>query len=139
MREFWGEFADEFVWDLLPTPFLFDLYKAWSAQVNPRGPDQPGRFTQSLRQVLEGDAVWDFSDPLRKTRTSVRMSRPGAPHRHLRPGAVDEPRLPGQGRGRPRQLCLPATADRYRGVVRRAPGLAAVGGQTDDDSATEEA
>lgn len=140
VREFWGEFADEFVWDLLPTPFLFDLYKAWFAQVNPGG----GRisqtaFTQSLRQVLEGDTVWDFSDPLRKTRTSTRMSRP----EHLIATYDLErwmnPVYRVKGGGDPDKLCLPATADRYRGVVRRAPGLAAVGGQTDDDSATEEA
>ena len=37
VRSFYEEFYEEFVWDLLPWNFLYDLYKAWLAYTNPSG------------------------------------------------------------------------------------------------------
>lgn len=36
LRQFWNEMEDEFVWDLLPFGFLYDLYKAWSNKNMPQ-------------------------------------------------------------------------------------------------------
>lgn len=78
VRDFWAEFEDEFTWDLLPTSFLYDLYKSWFSRNNPRGGALSNRsFTQSLRQMLEGSTQWDFSDVQRKHRPSgTRMAEP---------------------------------------------------------------
>lgn len=35
--EFWNQLQDQFVWDLLPTQFLYDLFVKWSEQNNPSG------------------------------------------------------------------------------------------------------
>lgn len=35
--EFWEEFKDEFVWDILPFTFLYDLYTAWYKKYSPEG------------------------------------------------------------------------------------------------------
>lgn len=35
--DFWEELKDEFVWDLLPSQFLYDLYVKWSERNNPHG------------------------------------------------------------------------------------------------------
>lgn len=41
VRSFWEEFKTEFVWALLPFPFLYDLYKSWFAKVSPSGAQSP--------------------------------------------------------------------------------------------------
>lgn len=56
--EFWNELKDEFVWDLLPTQFLYDLFIKWFAINNPSGKVMAKRsFTDSLNAVLnsQGD------------------------------------------------------------------------------------
>ncbi len=51
--EFWNQLKDEFVWDLLPTRFLHDLYVKWYAQNNPSGkPLSQIKFTAQLAAVI---------------------------------------------------------------------------------------
>lgn len=65
VRAFWTELRDEFVWDLLPYPFLHDLYVAWLHRNVPEGRALSARrFTKELKLVLEGigDDQWEATD-----------------------------------------------------------------------------
>lgn len=51
--EFWNELKDEFVWDLLPTQFLYDLFVKWSDRNNPSGKVMSKRtFSDTLTNVI---------------------------------------------------------------------------------------
>jgi putative DNA primase/helicase len=68
---FWRDFEDQFTWDLLPFAFLYELYKAWIAKVEPSGkPEGYKPFIEALRSYLATSQTWTTPD------TSV---RPG-PH-----------------------------------------------------------
>src|SRR5690625_7261641 len=52
--EFWEEFEDQFVWDLLPASFLHALYVAWLRRDNPSGKPVSQRVLSSrLKEHLE--------------------------------------------------------------------------------------
>ncbi|PRI10521.1 DNA primase [Leucobacter massiliensis] len=77
VRAYWNEFRERFVWDLLPFTFLYDLYKAWFASVNPSGsPVEHKRFVQDLVQILQTDDQWYCTDKSRSVRTSTHMDEP---------------------------------------------------------------
>lgn len=130
VREFWAEHEAEFVWDLLPTAFLYDLYKAWFAQVNPGGGKiSRTMFTQQLAQALEGDPDWDFTDTLRRHGSKGRMD---APEHLIARYTVTEwmnPTYQGKGLSDLDKMCSPHLERQYRGVLRRGavPAAPAVG------------
>lgn len=58
--EFWCEFKDEFVWDLLPFSFLYDLFKQWFKKKHPSGKVMSYRqFIQNLRASADATGGWD--------------------------------------------------------------------------------
>lgn len=79
VRQFWAEFEDEFVWDLLPYPFLFDLYKKWYDQNFPKAQQvSRGSFINALKTiVIRESIVWSCSDDNKKKyRVAGKMSKP---------------------------------------------------------------
>ena len=51
--EFWNELKEEFVWDLLPTQFLYDLFVKWFDINNPSGKVMSKRtFSDTLNNVI---------------------------------------------------------------------------------------
>lgn len=64
VRDFVYEIVEKCVWDMIPNPFAYDLYKAWYRR-NCTGQYQ-GRntFLESFRRIMESD----FSDKWRPTR-----------------------------------------------------------------------
>lgn len=77
VRAFWDEFSDQFVWDLMPFPFLYDLYKAWFARVSPSGSAVSRmEFVASMMRVLEDDTTWHCPDKNRKIRPGQMMNEP---------------------------------------------------------------
>lgn len=79
IRQFWVEFEDEFVWDLLPYPFLFDLYKSWYDQNYPRA-QQVSRvvFIKAIQTIVMRESiVWGCDESAKKKyRISNRMDKP---------------------------------------------------------------
>lgn len=74
--EFWNELQDEFVWDLLPTQFLYDVYTKWFDINNPSGKVMSKRsFTDSLTAVINNnDDPWlDKTGQNDKVRTKQLM------------------------------------------------------------------
>ena len=53
VREFISEFKERFAWDLIPTEFLYDLYKSWYSRCNPSGkPEGKTNFKKQLDTIL---------------------------------------------------------------------------------------
>lgn len=77
VRDFWLEFQDDFVWDLLPTNFLYDLFLSWFKKSHPSGiPISRNEFTGQLGEVVSEAEDWDFSEPQKKHRPGQKMIAP---------------------------------------------------------------
>lgn len=77
IRAFWEEFDEAFMWDLLPFPFLYDLYKAWFAKTNPSGsPTGRNVFINELVTIVAKSTRWYCADKSAKIRSASRMSQP---------------------------------------------------------------
>ena len=77
VRDFWMEFEDELIWDLLPTAFLYDLFISWYRKTHPAGvPVNRNDFASHLVEVLSGDGRWAYTDPQKKHRPGSKMSSP---------------------------------------------------------------
>lgn len=117
VRAFWSEFRDQFVWDLLPFTFTYDLYKSWFSDVSPSGsPVGYRQFISDLVAILRTDDQWDCPDKNRKIKTSTRMdeSEPLIARYDLKQWM--NPHYSGSDRQR---KCHPDKQISYRGVVRR--------------------
>lgn len=74
--EFWNDLKDEFVWDLLPTTFLFDLFTKWEERNNPsrKGMLRSSTFLKQIRVVINEDGGWeDRTDRNQKVRSQGKM------------------------------------------------------------------
>lgn len=77
VRAFFEEFEDQFVWDLLPFPFLYDLYRAWFAQTSPSGsPVGRNIFIRDLIMIVKQSPTWYCTNKELKIRPSGRLSIP---------------------------------------------------------------
>lgn len=72
--EFWEEMENQFVWDLVPSTFIYDLYKAWLRDARPNIPPE-GRnvFLNHLREIAKDSDVWEWTE---RARTGGKMSAP---------------------------------------------------------------
>lgn len=60
VRQFWAELENEFVWDLLPYEFIYDVYLKWLDASNP-GAEPLGKttFRNHLKEVVQGaSGIW---------------------------------------------------------------------------------
>lgn len=74
VKDFWMEHEAEFVWDLLPTSFLYELFVAWFRKTHPSGtPVNRNDFASLLVEVLAEHPDWLYKDPQRKHRPGTRM------------------------------------------------------------------
>lgn len=121
VRMFWAEFSFEFAWDLLPFPFLYDLYLAWSQRTNPSGaPLSLKNFNKDLLAIIDQDPMWTCIDKRQQIRPAGRMDAPerlihlydlkGWMNPHVK-GTTDLDKL-----------CRPELQGAYRGIV-RAPAV----------------
>lgn len=63
LAEFWTEFREQFVWDLLPFTFLYDLFHEWSRRFCPSGKIiGKNSFCRELRKLVENDTLWEAMD-----------------------------------------------------------------------------
>lgn len=75
VRQFWNEFKDKFVWDLLPISFLYDLYIAWYKRNAPSGKELgKAQFNRDLKSILSPDDSWQHKGKLAIC-TSNRMAK----------------------------------------------------------------
>lgn len=77
VRDFFSEFEDEFAWDLLPFPFLYDLYRSWFAKNSPSGsPIGRNTFIKDIVAIVRSSQQWYCTDREVRTRTGKRMDAP---------------------------------------------------------------
>jgi putative DNA primase/helicase len=58
--DFWNELHEEFVWDLIPNKFLYDLYQKWFERSNPSGTVIGQRtFYDQLSPIIDADGEWE--------------------------------------------------------------------------------
>lgn len=120
---FWVEHRDGFAWDLLPFPFLYEMYQSWFSRTNPSGTaESRPTFIRSLRSVVSDDPDWSDHDN-KPMRVGSRMDSPEHmiatyelrswynPAYSYKPGTL--PDLD--------KLCSPLLNVSYRGLVRIVP------------------
>lgn len=74
VRQFLDEMLPKCVWDLLPFKFLFDLYKAWFADISPTGsPVGRNTFIFEVKKLIGKYSEWEVCG---KERTLNRMYNP---------------------------------------------------------------
>ena len=77
IRQFFDEFEDYFTWDLLPFPFLYDLYRAWFAKTSPSGsPVGRNIFIKDLVAVARTSQTWFCADKGLNVRPGQKMTAP---------------------------------------------------------------
>lgn len=116
IRSFWEEFEQEFVWDLLPFAFLYDLYKSWFGKTNPSGsPVGRNSFIADLVAIVRSSTVWYCPDKNQRIRSGNRMAKPETLIAHY--GLEDWKRKHYTGKDLT-LLCIPDAAQAYRGLQR---------------------
>lgn len=73
--QFWDEYREEFVWDLLPNQFLYDAYLVWNKRNNPSGqPLSRQNFLENITILAIKDGKWlDKTGQGSKVRSNNRM------------------------------------------------------------------
>lgn len=75
IRQFIDDLQDDLVWDFIPYPFLYDLYKEWYRENTPGGVVTNNRsFVNELKQVLD-KTVW-YIDPNPNNVQIINFSKP---------------------------------------------------------------
>lgn len=121
VRQFFDELKDEFVWDLLPFTFLYDLFKSWFKINSPSG-TVIGKinFINDLMQVLTGQTEWMCPDRNKKIRvTKSNMNGPEPLIISYGLTAWMNPTVKGSD---PDKLATPPLSSNYRGIQRVVPG-----------------
>lgn len=115
VKQFWEEFKDVFVWDILPHTFTYPLYKAWMKKNVPSG-QLLGKhaFIESLKNVVDMDDDWCFTN--KQTRVHGQMDRT-----EFLIGEYDliDWKNPFYRGGDISQVCTPKVKDKYEGCVYR--------------------
>jgi putative DNA primase/helicase len=77
VRAFFQEFEDHFTWDLLPFPFLYDMYRAWFSKTSPSG-SAIGRntFIKDIVTVARESETWYCVSKETPVRPGIKMSVP---------------------------------------------------------------
>lgn len=128
IRQFWDDIGDEFVWDLLPFTFLYDLYKVWFSRNVPSGTlASRNAFILDLLASLKPEDGWVCLDKKKKMWSAGRMTK-------------SEPLIleydlvnwqnPLASKTNPEDLCKPIPKPNYRGLIR----IGTPGSSPDDDT-----
>lgn len=115
VRDFWETFREEFVWDLLPFDFLYELYKSWMDRNNPRGTTLSKRmFVKQLNMIVDNDDIWEYLNTPVKSKN--RMT--GSEHLIYEYDLVNW-KNPYYHESDIDKICIPVLKDLYRGFTRK--------------------
>lgn len=123
VREFVEDMLPQCQWDLLPFTFLYDLYKAWLAKVNPVGSALSRNcFNRELIAAVSGNPGWVYEN--KQVASKNRMDRPEP--LILRYDLKDwkNPMYMGTDVS---QICRPQLCTSYRGLQRKVPTTTVTG------------
>lgn len=123
VRQFFEEFEDIFVWDLLPFAFLYELYKSWFRKNSPNGSIQgKNKFISEVVTVAKTNGKWYCLDKSKTIRSSGKM---GAPEPLIAQYDLQEWMNPSYKGGDPDKMCMPVISDFYRGLLRASSSVTA--------------
>lgn len=120
VRQFLDEMLPQFVWDLVPFSFLYDLYKAWFKKNSPSGSIQ-GRttFVTEVVSLVEQNDTWYCQDRKATIRPANKMQKP----EHLiAEYDLKEWMNPAYTGGNLDQICMPRLKSVYNGILRNTAG-----------------
>lgn len=116
VRQFWAEFEDQFVWDLLPNTFLYSLFKEWFKRDNPSGSIM-GRntFIKDLQNVISKTDI--FRSATDRVRTGTKMDKTET---LIATYNLVDWQTPGMNSKSAtiEAICRPRLAESYRGLIR---------------------
>lgn len=116
IRQFWTELQNQFVWDLLPTEFLYELFKAWLKKNIPSCHIKGKRgFIDELADIVREEPNWQYTG-----RSQVRVTKAMAatPEPLIAAYNLDDWKNPNYTGGDLSRVCLPEFKDKYTGIVR---------------------
>ena len=137
VREFLGEFKKRFAWDLVPTEFLYDLYKSWYMRYNPSGkPEGKTNFKKQVDIILLEP---EFSIYWKSTNNVVRIGdKMSCPEPLIATYDLETWKNPTYRGPDINRLSSPRlTTDRYRGIIRCENWPADDDDYDDDDDADD--
>ena len=117
IRQFWTEMHDQFVWDLLPTEFLYALFKAWIKKNIPNCHVKGKRsFIDELADIVSDDAEWQYTG-----RSQVRITKAMAdtPEPLIVAYDLEDWKNPNYTGSDITKICLPKFKEKYTGLTRR--------------------
>lgn len=117
IRQFWTEIHDQFVWDLLPTEFLYALFKAWIKKNIPNCHVKGKRsFIDELADIVSDDAEWQYTG-----RSQVRITKAMAdtPEPLIVAYDLEDWKNPNYTGSDIAKICLPKFKEKYTGLTRR--------------------
>lgn len=77
VRAFFQEFQDQFTWDLLPFPFLYDMYRSWFGRTSPSGsPVGRNIFVKDIVAIARKSETWYCTDKNLNIRPGQKLTKP---------------------------------------------------------------
>lgn len=117
IRQFWVELSQQFVWDLLPTDFLYELYKAWIRKNIPNCHLKGKRsFIDELADIAREGNEWQYTGR-NQARVTKQMS--ATPEPLIAAYDLVDWKNPNYTGHDINKMCMPAFKDKYTGLTRR--------------------
>lgn len=117
IRQFWTELHDQFVWDLLPTEFLYELFKAWIKKNIPNCHIKGKRnFMDELSDIVMEDNDWQYTG---RRQARVTRAMEDTPEPLIATYDLVDWKNPNYTGGDVSKICMPLFKDKYTGLTRR--------------------
>jgi putative DNA primase/helicase len=131
VRQFLDEMLPQFVWDLVPFSFLYELYKAWFKKNSPSGSIQ-GRttFVNDVCAAIQGNGEWYCQDRKAAIRPGSKMQ---ASEHLIAEYDLKEWMNPSYTGGDVDQICRPRLKSTYNGLLRYTSGSNPVGDTVEEE------
>ena len=117
IRQFWVEVKDQFVWDLLPREFLYDLFKGWVKKNIPNCHIKGKRnFMDELADIVMEDNDWQYTG---SNQVRVTKAMEDTPEPLIAAYNLEDWKNPNYTGGDLSRICMPVFKDKYTGLTRR--------------------
>ena len=117
IRQFWVEVKDQFVWELLPREFLYDLFKSWVKKNIPNCHIKGKRnFMDELADIVMEDNDWQYTG-----RKQVRVTKAmlDTPEPLIAAYDLVDWKNPNYTGADVSRICVPEFKEKYTGLTRR--------------------
>ena len=117
IRQFWVEVKDQFVWELLPREFLYDLFKSWVKKNIPNCHIKGKRnFMDELTDIVMEDNDWQYTG-----RKQVRVTKAmlDTPEPLIAAYDLVDWKNPNYTGADVSRICVPEFKEKYTGLTQR--------------------